>query len=354
MRKNLNIKNILFIGDLNKYGRSIYRCETLKNLNYVVDSISHTCLAKDLNQIYKHSLAYRISWKLKFPIDESRINKKIITMISSNSYDLVWIEKGNDIWPSTLKKIKKLLPKVILLSISEDDMYASHSYSFWYKFGLKYYDFVFTTKSYNLEELAVNFGAKKVFLFYDSYIQSLHKKIHLSQKQKEIYSSDVSAIGAYEQDRAEYLFYLAKNGIKVSVWGNGWDNFDKTHKNLDIKHKYLFNEDYSLVINSSKININFLRKVNRDTITSRSIEIPACQGFMITERTKSQQVFFKEGADAEYFSSKKELLEKVKFYLSKPVLRKKIAKNGYLKCLKNKLSMNEQLKKILEKISVES
>ena len=107
---------------------------------------------------------------------------------------------------------------------------------------------------------------------------------------------------------------------------------------------------YSLTIFKSKININFLRKVNHDVITSRSLEIPASGGFMLSERTNAQKKIFKEGVEADYFSSKEELLKKIKFYLLNPKKRNLIRNKGIKKCLTGEYTMMNQLNIILNQI----
>ncbi len=336
----------MFIGDLNKYGRSYRRFKTIKRLSYHVIAFSHSIVSCN-NKIQTPSIFYRIFNKFMLPLDLNKVNKKILLILIKNNIDVIWIENGIMIYPKTLKFIKLNYPKIKIISLSEDDMCKKHNLSLWYLFGLKFYDVVFTTKRHNFECLT-RFGAKKVFRFYDSFDDTLHK-IYKDGNLKR-YKYIVSHIGAYEKDRSEYLFFLAKSGIKVNVWGNDWDKCSFNHDNLYIHKKFLYGEKYPKTIYKTKININFLRKINDDVITSRSLEIPASGGFMLSERTEAQKKIFKEKVEADYFSSKEELLNKVKFYLNNENTRKKIEKKGYSKCINSKYRMISQIDMILNKI----
>lgn len=344
------MKSILYIGDLNQYGRGYQRYMTLKAMGYDVDGISHTYVSNP-NEIVKPTFLYRIFWKLRFPIDDMKVNSQVVTRLKQRKYDAVWIEKGNMMKPWVLKKIKALNPKAVLISCSEDDMYVKHGYSLWYKLGLRHYDQVFTTKAYNVTELR-EFGAKKVTLFLDSYSEYLHHPFSLKPEEKSLYGCEVSAIGAFEPERAQSVLFLAEKGIQVHVWGGLWQQWVKKHPNLIVHNKFLFGEEYAKTICATKINLNFLRKINRDEVTSRSVEIPACGGFMITERTQRHSEFFKEGEEAEFFSSNEELYEKVIYYLQNESRRLKIAKAGYERCLNSGYSMRSQLKFILDKSNI--
>ena len=339
---------ILFIGDLNEYGRSFQRYRTLVELENKIEAFS-TVPVPFAPGVDKASFFERLFWKLKLPIDLTNVNKKIRQAVKLEKFNIIWIEKGNTIRPKTLRFIKKTLPETKLISVSEDDMYARHNRSFYYTRGLLYYDVVFTTKVYNLAELK-SLGAKRTELFLDSYDENLHYPMDLSEEEKKRFNCDVSCIGAFEEDRAMRILDLAKRGIKIVVWGNGWKFWVGKHPNLMVKNEHLFKDDYVKAICATKINLNFLRKINRDEVTSRSVEIPACGGFMLGERTKRHREFFEEGKEAVFFESQDELYNLIKKYLADDETRKKIAEAGREKCVKSGYSMKAQLSGMLRKI----
>lgn len=340
---------ILFVGDLNKHGRSYLRYRTLGYLGHRVYGIS--MMPVDWEPFSpQHSFWARVWWKLSLPPDSTGANREMVKKVCKSRYDVVWIDKGLTIKPSTLRYIKDNSPQTKLVSCSEDDMYARHNQTYYYRRGLPYYDVVFTTKLYNLTELQV-LGAKKTVLFLDSYDSMLHCSVALTEKDRKQFGCDVGFIGSFEENRASYLLYLAEHGVSITVWGAGWKKWVNRHPNLIVKNQPLYGEDYVKAINATKINLCFLRKVNRDEITSRSVEIPACGGFMLAERTKRHQEFFNENKEAVFFDSRKELLMLVKKYLIANSERKEIAKAGRLRCMRSGYDMKTQLTNMLTLLS---
>ena len=339
--------NILFVSDLNIYGRAYQRYRTLHELGCSVTGLSHTPVPWNPRKDF--SFIEAISWRLKIPADLTGVNRKIRSEVLRKKYDVVWIEKGNTVLPSTLHFIKQHFPKTKLISVSEDDMFAKHNRSLFYTRGLKYYDAVFTTKTYNLRELKA-LGAQRTELFFDSYDEKLHKPYTLTEEERKKFSCDVGFIGSFERDRAERMLYLAEHGIKVVIWGLDWNVWAGKHPNLEVKGAHLFNEDYPKAICATKINLCFLRKINRDEITSRSVEIPACGGFMLGERTRRHLEFFNEGQEAEFFSSDEEMLKKLTYYLAHDEDRLRVAAAGKARCAASGYSTREVLRKMLERV----
>jgi len=116
---------------------------------------------------------------------------------------------------------------------------------------------------------------------------------------------------------------------------------------MKLEHLPLYGDDFARACNSFKINLCFLRKINRDLQTTRSVEIPACGGFMLAERTTEHLELFKEGEEAEFFDSQEELLDKCQYYLRHESQRLRIASNGLRRCIESGYSNEKRLEQIL-------
>lgn len=333
------------MGDLNVYARSYMRHRTLERMGHAVEAIPSEPVSFTAGMGTSPFLE-RVFWKIGFPLDYTHANAKIREVALRNKYDIVWIEKGNTVYPRVLRFVRKHLSVAKLISVSEDDMYALHNRSLYYAKGLSLYDVVFTTKKYNLEELKC-IGARRTELFLNAYDETVHRPVELSTEDKERFSCEVGFIGTYEKERAESMLFLAEHGMRIVVWGNGWSEWENKHQNLVVKNEPLLGENYVKAINATKINLCFLRKLNRDQVTNRSAEIPACGAFMIAERTEQHKEMFQENAEAVFFSTNEELLEKVQYYLSHEEERKAIAAAGRKRCETSGYSMRAQLEKIL-------
>ena len=337
----LTRKKVLFVSNSNSKNVNQHMFESFANNERLQVEVVHL-----LRDNYKESIIDKAFVKLKMPLNHNKVNKNIIAKVLSFKPELVFIVKGNNIYPWTLKKIKKINPNINLISWSLDDMYAWHNRSVYYTFGIKYYDLVFTSKSYNVLELE-KLGAKKVYFLYQAY----SKTKHLIEEVPDCNNlkRDVLFIGYAESDRFESIKFLVENGIKVHVFGTGWELLKRNNKyeNLYIHARNLLGAEYREFISSSKINLCFLRKINRDLHTSRSLEIPACGGFMVAERTREHEDLFNEKIESAYFSNNNELLSIVKHYLTNEKERCVMTKRALRKCQDLDYSYDSMLKKIL-------
>jgi spore maturation protein CgeB len=344
------MKKMLFVSSSSKEKlNSMY--EAFKDIDELIVDISYKDNIDSSYYNDKRSFIDKVFSKLKLPFDKYNHNKRIINKCKEVVFDYIFIVKGNHIKPSTLKKIKIISRNTKLISWTQDDMFAWHNRSLYYTLGLKYYDLIVTQKSYNCnkDELP-SLGAKNILFQNKSFLPRLHKPCKDCSKIK--FKHDVLFIGFAEKERYESINFLAKNGIRVVIYGSGWDkvNFKgNEQKNLTFHYENLVNENYANAISCSKISLCFLRKQNRDLQTSRTVEIPACGGFMLAEKTREQMDLFEDGKEAVYFSNDDELLKNVKYYLDNEKERRLIRSKGLKKCLDSDYSYQNRAKEIIQK-----
>jgi len=340
---------ILSVGQMSGQSNTCrLRNEALKRIADTVDVVNTSAITT--------SYMYRIRNRLfveGFPVsipERQDENRKILDYISRNKYDIVWIDKGLTIKPSTLVRIKKEQPQAKLISYSPDNMAERHCQSKQYLEGIDIYDAHITTKSYIIDDL-YKLGCKKVIFSNQSYEDSFHFPREITDDDIKRLGADVGFVGAWEKERMESILFLSRNGIRVRIFGfGGWEQCKNDNPNLVIEDHGLFDEDYAKSFKCFKICLCFLRKKNKDVQTSRTMEIPACGGFMLGERTGEHRSLFEEGIEAEFFSDNEELLKKSRFYLEHEKERLEIARRGYERCKKSGYSNYETLKSIIEQL----
>ena len=334
-----------------------------------LDGLSNTCLhrhwalkkaASHVDEIntspqkvtFLYRLAYRLfQWYLPVRLpDIADANKKIKKLVENNEYDIVWIDKGIMINASTLRYIKSRSEKVKIVSFTPDNMVMRHNQSQNFIDCIKYYDIHITTKSFIISKL-YELGAREVLFTNKSFSDKFHYPRNLSEEDTDMLAADVGFVGVWEKERCNSVIHLAKNGINVRVFGAGrWKRYKNKYPNLVIEDLGLFSEDYPKSFRAFKISLCFLRKINYDLQTARTMEIPACEGFMMAERSIEHEALFEDGKEVVFFSDDDELLEKCKYYLKAEKERIQIAKKGRKRCLESGYSNEETIKKLLNKI----
>ena len=343
--------SILYVGSLAKGSTSLHRYQSLKKLA-VVNAID-TYMGYGGDSKYG-ILAYKVCRKIKIDLDILGIKKKIKKELTKELYDILWLDKATFVDGFSLKSAKLRNRSLFIVGYSPDYMFNLPNLSFKFLHSLKHHDLYINTKSYALRYF-YRFGCRTVKFVNNAYQHGFHRRMNLSEEEKKQYGGPVGFIGIYEKQRSRSIFALAKAGIKIVVWGDGWEKSRYSHHNIDYRGRALFGDEYVKAINAMDINLTFLRKINRDLQTTRSIEIPACGAFMLAERTNEHQKLFREGVEAEFFSSDQELIEKLKYYLKNDKERKMIAREGMNRCYKggysNENILSSVLYSVMEQIS---
>lgn len=219
----------------------------------------------------------------------------------------------------------------VVLFNNDDPFGPDRELRIWRSFRLSipHADACFAYRAVNLDELRAA-GARRVGLLRSPFNPRRHHPLELSLFERARFGSEVVFVGHCEDDgRIESLEALAAAGLDLRLFGSGWEKHLRgrpLERLLPIKT--VFDDDYLRALCGAKIALVFLSRRNRDQSTQRCFEIPAVGTLMLAPRTGELGSLFREGEEAEFFSSNEELVAKALRYVSDDAARSRLARAG--------------------------
>jgi hypothetical protein len=277
------------------------------------------------------------------------LNRSVLSLSAQLKPNIVWVDKGLYLWPMTLRAVKQC-SNALLVHLEPDDPFRNPLGRRLFFKAIPEYDVHVVARDVNIPEFR-RAGARHVVRYHWGFDPAVHRPMSVTEAIRRERGGQVGFIGDWELERAKLINALARHSIGIRVWGPRWEyKMTDPHPNVKIEAACLVGDDYAAAINSFDINLGFLRKLNRDMSTTRSVEIPACGGFLLAERTSEHLSLFKEGVEAEFFSSEKELIEKTNYYLENASERLAIARAGHLRAVTSGYSHVDRQAAILNEI----
>lgn len=276
-------------------------------------------------------------------IQSRQMNLALLNTCQRHRPDVVWIWRGTNVSARVLRAIKQETGTK-LVSYNNDDPFAWKSvrhvpwqhHFLWRHFlrTISCYDINFVYRRHNLEDYQ-QAGSHQTELLMSWYVPWLHHPLPLSSEEPRY---DAIFVGHAEDDgRIESLGALVNAGIDVRLIGDkSWSRsrLRRIHPQF-VCQPAVRGEDYVRALIRARICLCFLSKWNRDTYTRRCFEIPACGGFLMSERSEYLQQLFYEDHEAVFFSTPDELVRKARYYLAHPEEMFQIAEAGRQRVLAN-------------------
>jgi len=332
--------HILYVGLLPPGGTCLQRMKALEELGHKVTPLS-TRFSPGQYNFYQ-----RVRVRILGPADLTGVNNRILDAIHKEKFDLIWIDRGTDIFPETLKEIKRITRSLLVHHNTDDFKYVSHLFRHYVK-SIPYYDIHFTSNRFNIPEL-YELGAKKACFLELGYDHHLYRPVEVRDDD---FKSDLFFIGHWEPATEDYIVALVKAGLPVSVRGAGWHKA-RNKKTLQsvLESGPMCEEAYVKALCNGKIGLGIVSKWNRNQTAGRVFDIPACGVFLLAVRNPAMQDLYQEGVEAEFFSSAQELVQKARFYLEHEEERKRIALAGHRRCISSKYSWKDRVEEMLVEI----
>lgn len=247
---------------------------------------------------------------------KEQMNRALLDTVKNEKPDLVFFCLFTDEFEKeTIKEIGKY---TITFNWFCDDHWRFDNYS---KYWAPYFTFVSTTANSALPKYE-KIGYKNVIKTQWACNHFTYRKLDLP------YKYDVTFIGQPHGNRKAIINAVRNAGINVQTWGYGWENGRVSQ------------EEMIKIFNQSKINLNLsnssqpwwkniLHRQEHQQIKGRNFEIPGCGDFIISGEADNLNDYYKIGTEIEVYKNTKDLIKKIKYFLSHDKERQEIAQAGY-------------------------
>jgi spore maturation protein CgeB len=224
-----------------------------------------------------------------------------------------------------LRELKRRWPDCVLGNLLMEPFPVGNSLL---RSAVPLYDCIFTFSKFQVAQLYW-FQAQKVVWLPFGMAPAVHHRVAPTAAEQARFGSAVAYMGTWQPHVELWLEPLAGQDLKI--WGNQWYR-SAGHAQLVSKWQGegagLY-QDMAKIVGASRVIFNMVRFHNGNGHSMKTFEIPACGGFMLTNRTDEQLEFFAEDEGAAYYSTTAELLDKLKFYLGHDTARSRIAERGH-------------------------
>ncbi|MEW6731314.1 MAG: glycosyltransferase [Acidobacteriota bacterium] len=333
---------LLFVGPLWKGSTALQRFKAFQSLPEI-----NVFPLDSMERVGKATLLDRLRHKLRWPADHHNLNHRLLNAMDELHPDAVFIDSVKIFLPATVKSLK-LDYRARVVFYSPDDVSAPHNSSRQLEACDRLWDIFFTTKSFNMPELQAR-GVRQPILIGKSYDAEIHRPWNSTDVGDQFEQFDTVFVGTCEGSRLQSINRLAQAGIKVVVYGNGWDR-SKLHSEVTL-YNALYAEDYTRALHTGKLALCFLRKLNRDLVTQRSVELPAAARPMLAEKTGEHDQLFIDGSEYISFTNDDELVERAGQLLACDQQRVAIAQAGRERCLRSGYSTVDRAKEMYHAIA---
>lgn len=335
---------ILFIGHLEPFLTTRARHDAFARLGCALETIDLTPYLRRGRRLLD-SLTH---WTLLTP-PVFALNRAIRDAARRAPVDLVWIEKGVHVFPRTLRALRR--QGLTLVYHNTDDWKAQTPLQgLHWRFllrALPLYDVHITSNLHNVREFQAE-GFPRVLHMELAANEAIRCDEPPDPAQRARLGAAAGFIGHWEPDTERSILALVDAGVPVKVYGGGWKRASALGRLKDVvQNRLVWGEEYARAILAFDVNLGIVSKWNRNHTASRTFQIPALGGFLLHERNEVVTRYFREGVEAEFFSSDRELVEKCRHYLAHPEERRRVAEAGRRRCRESGYFEEDRVREIL-------
>jgi hypothetical protein len=367
------VTRVLFVGYMGRGQTSGMRSAAFTRLGYDVASVDAGTLWRGAGYI-----ARQVGQRVTHGVRIEGLNAAVLSAAVAHKPELVWAEKQEYLYPETIEKLRAM---GAIVAYYNPDPYFTLD---WKRTPLAdacvgLYDVLVVTKRYELDAYRKEARGEVIYsqLGYDPVGHAPPESPVANPQEKIVF------VGGWEPRRERLLASANAITPDVAIWGYGWRIAQRSRldplralrlgrltpgravylgeptpalahaiKEGESSNGEIYEDGYARAVAGSKIALGFVREVCPDEHTTRTFEIPAIGGFMLADRTDEHLELFTEGAEAEYFGSDDEYIDKLRYYLANEDARERVARAGHARCMSSGYSYDERIRAVMKVLAL--
>jgi spore maturation protein CgeB len=286
------------------------------------------------------------------PVLVREYNAALVAAARAQRPDLFFVFKGTYVTGETVSTLRA--GGAVAINFFPDISFLDHGP--WIPKAVPHYDWIFTTKSFGIDELRTTLGFERASFLPHAFDPEIHAPIRLSASDTDRLGCDISFIGSWSPKKESLLAYVAQSlpHRTIRIWGENWGRSRGLPGSVIEGHP-VFGTEYAKAIRASKVCLALLHEATAsarsgDLMTARTFEIPAAGGFMLHERNEEVARHFKVGRECAVFDGAEDLVAKIEHYVARPDERAQIAEGGRRRSLISGYSVDRRVEQILDKV----
>lgn len=281
---------------------------------------------------YNKSIFHKILYRAGLSFILKKINEELVEDVRKAMPDIIWIFKGMEIFPETLKHFKQ--QGIKLVNYNPDNPFIFSGKGSGNKNitnSIALYDLHFTYDSTVKEKIETKYSIPcKILPFGFDIPDALYNEC---VKEQEVIK--VCFLGNPDNLRADFIKKLLDKDVAIDLYGNGWHKFI-THSNATI-YNAVYDAELWKTLRKYRVQLNIMRLHNPTSHNMRSFEVPGIGGIMLAPDTIDHRTYFEVDNEVFLYQNVEECAYQINLLLNKPVNEiEHIRKNARTKSIKAK------------------
>lgn len=273
-----------------------------------------------------------------------RINQDFIKEVEKFKPDIIWVFKGMEIFPESLKWAKSKHIKLVNYNGDSPFIFSGKGSGNKNVTGsISLYDLFLTYNPEDKKKVESKYQVRAEILPFGF---DLHDQLFMDCCQLEEIKK-VCFLGNPDLFRGKFITDLAAKGVRIDVYGNAWNQF-VNHVNISVNDP-VYNEGFWKTLRKYRVQLNLMRPHNLTSHNMRTFEAAGVGAIQLAPDTPDHKAFFKENQDIFLYSDADSCYNQViKIMDLTDNKAMKIRNNVRLKSIKNGYSYKNRSKQSFE------